>query len=107
MIRVHSTWASGASAIAVPGCPELAGWGASIARPRMTLIACCSSSNPASPAVDSDPTQRVRGMMRLFYAVSERATTEAVKPWTKLRPPTGPSSPAQNMPATAPRATCS
>ena len=29
------------------------------------------------------------------------SSTEAVKPWTKLRPPIGPISPAQNMPATA------
>ena len=29
----------------------------------------------------------------------KRSTTDAVKPWTKLRPPIGPSSPAQNIPA--------
>src|SRR3954468_5639665 len=44
MTRVHSTWASGARAIAVPGWPELARWGPSMAKPRMTLIASCSSS---------------------------------------------------------------
>src|ERR687898_487190 len=42
MMRVHSTCASGASAIAVPGWPLLAAWGASMARPRMTLMARCS-----------------------------------------------------------------
>src|ERR1700722_9673313 len=38
MMRVHSTWAKGARAIAVPECPELAFSGASMARPRMTFI---------------------------------------------------------------------
>ena len=33
-------------------------------------------------------------------AVGRTAATDAVKPWRKLRSPTGPSSPAQNMPAT-------
>src|SRR5690606_19041418 len=42
MMRVHSTWARGASAIAVPGCPLRAAWGASMARPRTTLMARCS-----------------------------------------------------------------
>src|ERR1700752_3595091 len=41
MIRVHSTCASGASAMPVPGCPALAFWGPSMQRPRMTLIARC------------------------------------------------------------------
>ena len=44
MIRVHSTWASGARAIAVPLWPELAFSGASMARPRITLIPSCSTS---------------------------------------------------------------
>ena len=43
MMRVHSTWARGASAIAVPECPELACSGASMARPRMTLIPSSTS----------------------------------------------------------------
>jgi hypothetical protein len=38
MIRVYSVYASGASAIAVPGCPEFALWGASMENPRMALI---------------------------------------------------------------------
>ena len=38
MIRVQRTWARGASAMAVPECPELAASGASMARPRMTLM---------------------------------------------------------------------
>src|SRR5256885_2257106 len=46
MIRVWSTWASGARAMAVPGCPELAFWTASIASPRITLMAFVSSSFP-------------------------------------------------------------
>ena len=33
---------------------------------------------------------------------SPNSAIDAVKPWTKLRPPTGPNSPAQNIPATAP-----
>src|SRR5919108_5413853 len=44
MMRVKSTWASGARAMAVPGCPELAFWTASIASPRITLMALVSSS---------------------------------------------------------------
>src|SRR5271166_3993592 len=38
MMRVHSTCASGARAIAVPECPESACSGASMARPQITLI---------------------------------------------------------------------
>src|SRR4051794_39384573 len=48
MIRVHSTCASGASAIGVPGCPEFAFCTASIARPRITLIPRCSRSSATS-----------------------------------------------------------
>jgi hypothetical protein len=44
MMRVNNTCASGANAIGVPGCPEFARCTASIDRPRMTLIARCSSS---------------------------------------------------------------
>src|SRR5581483_6984845 len=44
MILVNSTWARGARAMAVPGWPELAFWGASMARPRMTLMPSCSRS---------------------------------------------------------------
>jgi hypothetical protein len=44
MTRVQSTWASGASAMAVPGWPELAFCGMSMARPRMTLMPSCSRS---------------------------------------------------------------
>src|ERR1700712_151857 len=44
MIRLKSTWASGARAIAVPWWPLLAFSGASIAKPRMRSIACCSCS---------------------------------------------------------------
>src|SRR3954454_9993680 len=44
MTLVHNTWASGARAIAVPGWPELARCGASMARPRMTLMPSCSRS---------------------------------------------------------------
>src|SRR5829696_8133542 len=47
MMRVHRTWARGASAIAVPGWPLLAACGASMARPRMTLMARCSRSGSA------------------------------------------------------------
>ena len=43
-MRVHSTWASGARAIAVPWCPDRAACGASMASPRMTLMARCSRS---------------------------------------------------------------
>src|SRR5690606_22372355 len=41
-MRVHSTWARGARAIAVPGWPLFAAWGASMAKPRMTSMARCS-----------------------------------------------------------------
>src|SRR5689334_14836563 len=44
MTRVHNTWASGASAMPVPGCPFLAASGPSMHKPRMTLIARCSRS---------------------------------------------------------------
>src|SRR4051812_10083819 len=44
MTRVHNTYASGASAMPVPGWPEFAAWGPSMQRPRMTLIARCSRS---------------------------------------------------------------
>ncbi len=44
MIRLNSTCARGASAIAVPWCPDLAFSGASMAKPRMREIACCSCS---------------------------------------------------------------
>ena len=45
MTRVNRTWASGARAMAVPGWPELAARGASMARPRMTLTPSCSRSS--------------------------------------------------------------
>jgi hypothetical protein len=48
MMRVHSTWASGANAMAVPWWPERAAFGASIANPRMTSIARRSSSSVVS-----------------------------------------------------------
>src|SRR4249920_1786242 len=44
MTRVQSTWARGASAIGVPGCPELAFCTASMARARMTLMPAGSTS---------------------------------------------------------------
>src|SRR5262245_24881388 len=44
MTRVHSTCASGASAIGVPGWPEFAFCTASIAKPRMTLTPSWSRS---------------------------------------------------------------
>ena len=44
MTRLNSTWASGARAMAVPGWPELALRGASMAKPRMTSIARSSRS---------------------------------------------------------------
>ena len=42
MIRVYSTCASGASAIAVPWWPDRAAWGASMDRPAIVATACCS-----------------------------------------------------------------
>ena len=50
MTREYKTCANGASAIAVPGWPLFARWGASMARPRMTLIHSCSSSASAMDA---------------------------------------------------------
>jgi hypothetical protein len=38
MCRVNSAYASGASAIGVPGCPELAFWTASIDNVRTVLM---------------------------------------------------------------------
>jgi hypothetical protein len=38
----HSAYATGASAIGVPGCPLLAAWTASIDSVRMVLMASCS-----------------------------------------------------------------
>src|SRR5690606_4609646 len=98
MMRVHSTWARGASAIAVPGCPLRAAWGASMARPRITLMARCSragsgvmhpppylpsppppSTPPArSPAADEDeaggpPVQVAARAHRPDLAGAERA----------------------------------
>ena len=58
MTRVNRTWASGASAMAVPGWPESAFCGASMARPRMTLIPSCSSS--ASVTMRTVPAGRRR-----------------------------------------------
>ena len=74
MIRVHSTWASGASAMAVPGWPELACWGASMARPRMTLMPSCSSSASRSNGLDrlhvfTIPSQAGGGVVRTRAAV--------------------------------------
>src|SRR5580704_14285243 len=60
MMRVNSTCASGAHAMAVPGWPEPACWGASMARPRTTLIPSCSSSASVTtrtvPALRGAPT---------------------------------------------------
>src|SRR5215204_6998762 len=79
MMRVHSTWASGASAIAVPGWPLLAAWGASMARPRMTLMARCSRAGsgvmhapPYCPALTVPVAlARVFGWRRLGSRVLE------------------------------------
>src|SRR5579863_10708771 len=50
--------------MAVPGCPELARWGASMARPRMTLMPSCSSSDsltrPTVPGWPRRPTAAAR-----------------------------------------------
>ena len=53
MTRVNSTWANGARAMAVPGWPELAARGASMASPRMTLMPSCSRA-PAPVWVPGD-----------------------------------------------------
>ncbi len=117
MIRVNRTCANGASAMAVPGWPESAFWGASMARPRTTLIPSCSSSAsvtgrtvPAGwEAITRRPSRPWRRSRRRGPGSapdrSRSSATDAVKPWTKLRPPTGPSSPAAKNPAigTAPR----
>ena len=49
MTRVHSTWARGARAMAVPWWPLLAARGMSIDNPRITLMARCSSSTSVTP----------------------------------------------------------
>ena len=117
--RVNSTCASGASAIGVPGWPEFAFCTASIARPRITLMPRCSrsvtatSSSTASLAASRDTRlaalapHRARSVARgarLSRSAArrggrssqEKTAMLAVKPWRKLRPPTGPISPAQN-----------
>src|SRR5207302_1829058 len=87
MIRVQSTWARRARAMAVPGCPEFAFCGASMARPLMTLMPSCSSSASGIgpplcrlplcrlrtlPAVDSGAKQH----HRCREAVEEVATAD-------------------------------
>ena len=52
MMRVHSTWASGASAMAVPECPELACSGASMAMPRITLMPSSTNLGSCTTGVD-------------------------------------------------------
>src|SRR6185503_20294753 len=52
------TLASGASAIAVPWWPLLARSGASMAKPRMMLIAWTSTSGGRVVGIEGDPTQR-------------------------------------------------
>src|SRR5262249_43977767 len=42
MVRFQIVYTTGASAIGVPGCPDLACWTASIARVRIVLIANCT-----------------------------------------------------------------
>jgi hypothetical protein len=51
MMRVQSTWASGASAMAVPEWPELAASGASIAMPRTTLMPSSTSLGSCTTGV--------------------------------------------------------
>ena len=49
MTRVHSTWARGARAMAVPWWPLLALMGMSMDRARITLMARCSRSASVTP----------------------------------------------------------
>ena len=115
-MRVHSTWASGASAIGVPGCPELAFWTASIARPRIdvdpALVRARSMSVVAVAPLLACGRSRRSSRVSLGAAVTavlgghpgQNSARLAVKPWRKLRPPTGPISPAQNTPGDRERA---
>src|SRR5215207_4388554 len=57
-MRLYKTLASGASAIAVPWWPLLARSGASMAKPRMMLIAWASMSGGRVVGIVGDPTQR-------------------------------------------------
>src|SRR3954451_2169985 len=67
MTRVHSTWASGANAMPVPGWPLFAASGPSIHRPRMTLMARCSRSasdmpRPYPPHAPREPRRAPVGL---------------------------------------------
>src|SRR5580704_2630135 len=74
MTRVHNTWASGARAMAVPGWPEFAFRGASMARPLMTLMPSCSIG-AAGPSVGAFAPVRaevsVMGPTYTFPGVSQ------------------------------------
>src|ERR1700680_2449270 len=62
MCFVHSTYASGASAIAVPGWPELAFWTASMASVRTVLMHNCSSALRSSVGVEVEFTRSLHAM---------------------------------------------
>ena len=115
--RVHSTWASGASAIAVPGWPEFRllhrvhreaadhvdAWrstrlgrrrsGHCIGRRTVTPVRATGAVAPSCRVVRGHPTASSDRNLRWNRA------RLAVNPCRKLRPPTGPISPAQNAPA--------
>src|SRR5688500_18217415 len=78
MMRVWSTWASGARAMAVPGWPELAFWTASIARPRITLMALVSSSF-AMGAAYRGPSARLHSLRGVSGGEQGEAGREAVE----------------------------
>ena len=102
-----------------------------MARPRMTLIPSCSSSASVTVENRTRSCGRQPGLTCPAYlrrrhapdgaprsgrdrgaaarACSRSSATDAVNPWRKFRPPTGPSSPAAKNPAigTGPRCSVS
>ena len=91
--------------------PALAAWGPSMAIPRIVLIAVRDVAHVVRPRLRRgrspapEPTLPRRSGRCLTITRTNRIDT--VRPCTWFRPPTGPSSPAQNIPATGPRLTAS
>ena len=84
----------------LPGCyargRAARGHGPSVSRRRGPATCCFDRLARQRRALACDRPMRP-GATGAYWKMA----IEAVKPWTALRPPTGPSSPAQNIPATA------
>src|SRR6478672_10312068 len=80
MIRVNSTCARGASAMGVPGWPELARCTASIDSPRITSIPRCSSSRTSMSVVAIAPLRLLRiGSAPAYGSEQREAGGESVQ----------------------------